>query len=96
MDDFTQMHVFFAVTTGAVIIVTALLGGLLVALFRFFTTLNRIAEEVHQSAEDIRADLNELRADVKKRFRFVPFFNFFSKTAKHGLGKKSARKTAQT
>ncbi len=95
MDDFTQMHAFFAVTTGAVIILAALFGGVLVAVFRLFITLNRIAQNVHEEAEEIRADLDELRNDVKAGFRFVPFFNFFSKTAKRGTRKKSARKTAQ-
>jgi hypothetical protein len=95
MTDFTQMHIFFAVTTAAVILLTALTCGVLVALMRFFVTLNRIAQNVHEEAEEIRADLNELREDVKRGFRFVPFFNFFSKTAKRSMKKKSARKTAQ-
>ncbi|MDB4991760.1 MAG: hypothetical protein JWL75_5 [Parcubacteria group bacterium] len=95
MDDYTQMYIFFAVTTAAVILITALMGGLLVMLIRFFNTLNHIAKDVQESAEEIRADFDELREDVKRGFRFVPFFNFFSKTAKRGTPKKSARKTAQ-
>lgn len=95
MTDFTQMHVFFAVTTGAVILVTALVCAVLVALFRFFNTLNRIATEVKEEAMEIRADLDTMREDMKEGFRFVPLFKFFGKSAKRVARKKMARKKAQ-
>ncbi|HWU24356.1 MAG TPA: hypothetical protein VN086_01215 [Candidatus Paceibacterota bacterium] len=92
MTDFTQMHIFFAVTTAAVILVTALMGGVLVALFRFLRTLDRIANEVEDEAAEIRADLDELREGVKKGFRLVPWFNFFGKAAKRMPRKSASRK----
>lgn len=94
MTDFTQMHVFFAVTTAAVILVTALICAVLVAFFRFFNTLNRIANEVQEEAMEIRADLDEMREGMKEGFRFVPLFNFFGKSAKRATRKKPARRKA--
>jgi hypothetical protein len=88
MSEFAQMHIFFAVTTAAVILLTALMGGVLVALFRLFRTLDRIASEVHEEAEQIREDLADMRAGVKKGFRFVPFLTFFGKTATRAAKKK--------
>lgn len=96
MTDFTQMHVFFAVTTAAVILVTALMGGVLVALFRFLRTLDRIAGEVEEETAEIRADLSELREGVKKGFRFVPWFHFFGKAGKRVARKSATRKKTRT
>ena len=95
MDDFTQMHVFFAVTTAAVVLVTALVCGVLVALFRFMRTLDRIAELVEEETAEIREDLGELRSGLKKGFRFVPWFTFFGKTARRVARKKTPRKNAR-
>lgn len=95
MTDFTQMHVFFAVTTAAVILTTALIGGVLVALFRFLRTLDRIANEVEDEAAEIRADLDELRAGVKKKFRFVPWFTFLGKMGKRMTRKSASRKNTR-
>ncbi len=83
------MHVFFAVTTAATILVTAFVCAVLVALFRFFNTLNRIANEVEDEAQEIRADLDEMREGMQKGFRFVPLFNFFAKSAKRVAPKKT-------
>jgi hypothetical protein len=96
MDDFTQMHIFFAVTTGAVILITALVCAVLFMLARFLRTLDRIAEEVEEEAAEIRADLSELRSGLKKGFRFVPWFGFFGKTAKRLSTKKRARKDSRS
>lgn len=96
MTDYTQMHVFFTVTTAAVILVTALFCGMIVALIRFFTTLNNIAREVHEEATEIRADLDDLRADVSKGFRFVPWFTFFGKLGKRAARNKKTRKQTRS
>lgn len=95
MDDFTQMHVFFAVTTAAVILVTAFVCATLVALFRFLRTLERIAGHVEEEAQEIREDLDELRSGLKNGFRFVPWFSFFGKTAKRVSRKKAPRKESR-
>lgn len=94
MTDFTQMQVFFAVTTAAVVLVTAFVCAALVALTRFLRTLDGIATEVGEEAEEIRADIRELREGVKKGFRFVPWFHFFGKTSKRLTRKKAPRKKA--
>ncbi len=96
MADYTQMHIFFAVTTGAVIILTALVGALLFMLVRFMRTLDRIASHVEEEAGEIREDLGELRSDLKKGFRFVPWFNFFGKTAKRVSRKTPSRKNTRS
>lgn len=80
MDDFVQMHVFFAVTTAAVILVTAFICAALVALTRFLRTLDSIATEVEEEAAEIREDLDNLREGVKERFRLV--LHFFGRTKK--------------
>jgi len=82
MDEFLKMDVFFAVSTAAVILITALFCGVLVFLMRFLNTLTRIATEVEEETEAIRADLSELRADMSKGFRLVPLFSFFGKAHK--------------
>jgi hypothetical protein len=93
MDDFTQMHVFFVVTTAATILVTAFVCAVLVAGLRFFRTLDRIAGEVEEEAAEIRSDLNDLRAELHKGFRFVPWLSFFGKSAKRiASHKKASRK----
>jgi len=90
MTDFTQMHVFFVVTTAAVILVTAFVCAALVALIRFLMTLDSIATEVEEEAEEIRADMDEFREGVKERFRMV--FQFFGKTKKRAA-RAGKRKT---
>ncbi len=82
MDDFTQMHAFFAVTTAAVILVTALVCATLVALVRFLRTLDRIANHVEEETQEIREDLDDLREDLHNGFRLVPFFRFFGSSAR--------------
>lgn len=88
MDDFVQMHVFFAVTTAAVILVTAFVCASLVALFRFLRTLDRIATEVEEETAEIREDLDQLREGVKERFRLV--LHFFGKRKK-GITRKAQK-----
>lgn len=78
MADFTQMHVFFVVTTAAVILVTAFVCAALVMLIRFLHTLDGIATEVEEEAAEIREDLDHLREGAKRRFRLV--LHFFGKT----------------
>lgn len=85
MTDFIQMHVFFAVTTAAVILLTAFACAALVALTRFLLTLDNIATEVEEEAEEIRADIDHLREGVKERFRMV--FHVFGRTKKRISGK---------
>jgi hypothetical protein len=96
MADYTQMHVFFAVTTAAVILFTAFLCAVLVAFFRLLRTLDRIAQEVEEETQNIREDLNDLREDMHKGFRFVPFFHFFGKAAMRAAKQKKARKRVAT
>lgn len=95
MNDFAQMHAFFAVTTVAVILMTALVCGALVALIRFLRTLDRIANNVEEEAAEIRADLEDLREGVKEKFRFVPWFTFFGKAGKRLSRRSAARKKAR-
>ena len=95
MTDFTQMHIFFAVTTAAVILLAALMGGVLVALIRFLRTLDRIANEVEDEAAEIRADLDDLREGVKRKLRFVPWFNFFGKAGMRRARKSASRKNTR-
>lgn len=92
MADYTQMHVFFVVTTAAVILVTAFVCAALVAFTIFLRTLDRIANEVEEEAQELRADLDELREGVKDKFRLVPWFNFFGKAGKRATRKKASRK----
>jgi hypothetical protein len=96
MTDFTQMHIFFAVTTAAVVLLTAFACGALVALLRFLRTLDRIANEVEEEATLMRADLDELREGVKKGFRLVPWLNFFGKVGKRLPRKSAPRKNTRT
>jgi hypothetical protein len=82
MTDFTQMHVFFAVTTAAVILFTIFLCAVLAAVFKLLRTLDDIAQNVEEESQLIREDLKELRSDVRSGLRFVPFLHFFGKSAR--------------
>lgn len=88
MDDFTQMHIFFAVTTVAVVVLALLGAMLLIALIRVLRTIDRIANEVEEEAAEIRADLDGLRKDMKKGLRLVPWFGFFGKLARRTSSRK--------
>jgi hypothetical protein len=95
MTDFTQMHIFFAVTTASVILVAVFTCAMLVAVTRLFLTLDDIATSVEEETDEIRADLDELRGNVRKGFRFVPLFHFFGKAALRSAKRKRARTKAR-
>jgi hypothetical protein len=95
MTDYTQMHVFFAVTTVAVILFTAFLCAVLVALYRLLRTLDDIAQNVEEETDEIRADLDDLREDLREGFRFVPLFHFFGKAARRAVKRKNARRRSR-
>jgi hypothetical protein len=98
MTDYTQMHVFFAVTTAAVILFTAFLCAVLVALYRLLRTLDDIAQNVEEETDEIRADLDDLRDDLREGFRSVPLlplFHFFGKAARRAVQRKKARRRSR-
>jgi hypothetical protein len=66
MDDFTQMHVFFFVTTIAVVVLAVLVSLALYYVVRILRTIHRFSEAALEEGELIREDIADLRNSVRK------------------------------
>ncbi len=85
MNDFAAMHVFFAVTTIAVIVVGVSLAYALWRLSRVLKQIEHISAQVAAESDEIRRDLADMRSDIHRGTnRFLSLFGFLTNTAKRG------------
>jgi hypothetical protein len=66
MDDFLKMDIFFAVTTAAVAILTAVFAFVLLRAWRVLGSIERISSEIEAETKLVRADVAELRTRVRQ------------------------------
>ncbi len=72
MNDFTAMHVFFIVTTAAVVLIGVLIALILMRILRILRHAERITEMAAHESALIREDVAEFRLRVKASgFRFT-------------------------
>lgn len=79
MGDFAQMHVFFVVTTIAVVLVALLVCIALYFVVRILRTVDRFSEEALDEAKLMRGDIAELRGSVKREGAKLKHFAKFGK-----------------
>lgn len=86
MNDFYQMHVFFFVTTVAVVILTILLAVAAVYIIKILNDIKYISRKAKTEADIIAGELSELRQNVKQegaKLKFLSsFFNNIYKKSK--------------
>lgn len=78
MDEFLQMHIFFLVTTIAVIVGIAFAALIWWRIDRILKNVDHISEQAAIESDLIRQDISELRSDLKhKKGVFVSFAKLF-------------------
>ncbi|MBU1754814.1 hypothetical protein KKH81_00840 [Patescibacteria group bacterium] len=93
MEDILKMDIFFVVTTLAVVAVSVCVIVVLIMLFKFLRTVDRIAEEVEEEALAIRGDIAEARTVIKREgMKAATLVTVFTKMGK-GLLKRSKKST---
>lgn len=87
MDDFYQMHVFFFVTTIAVVVLTIVLAVAAVYVVKILKDIKYISRKAKSEADIISGELSELRQNVKQqgaKLKFISSFfsNIYKKSKK--------------
>ena len=65
MTEFLQMHIFFFVTTVAVLGLGALLALILVRVYRILSDVEHISHHMSEESDLIRSDIRDMRARVR-------------------------------
>ena len=93
MESFTKMDIFFAVTTAAIVIITAGIALIVYRIVRFVRVLEGIATSVKEEAKEIRNDMTRLRSEVVvKGSKLAPLLWFAGRLGKRVVSKKLGRK----
>ena len=66
MEDLIKMDIFFAVTTGSVVIITAFLALLFVRVYSILRNVESISRNVSEESSIIREDIAEVRAALRR------------------------------
>lgn len=77
MNDFYQMHVFFFVTTIAVVLLTIVLAVAAVYIIKILKDIKYISKKAKSEADIISGELSELRQNVKQQGAKLKFFSSF-------------------
>lgn len=97
MTEFTEMHIFFAVTTAIVVVVGALIGIILVRVMRILGHVERITKMAADEGALVRDDIMELRHRLKEEaLKFSGLVDFFRGRLEKMAGKRASRKTKVT
>jgi hypothetical protein len=81
MNDFVQMHIFFFVTTIAVVIVGVLLAIILFRIYQILSHVEDISREISEESTLVRADIADLRSNVRNQgFKMKFLSSFFRST----------------
>ncbi len=93
MNDFEQMHVFFIITSIAVVAVTLLASLALYYVVKILRTVDRLSEATFEEAQLLRADIAELRANVRvEGVKLKSFAKFGKKFAERFMEGKPIKK----
>ncbi len=79
MTDFTQMYVFFIITSLAVVVVTLLVSLALYYVVRILRTVDRLSTAALDEATLLREDIAELRTNVRTEGMKVKSFVKFGR-----------------
>ncbi len=80
MDSFTRADLFFMITTGAVVLVTACLIVALVYVISILREVRSLTELVRKEGELLSADLGDLRGHIQTQgFKWAFIFAFLRK-----------------
>ncbi len=87
MTDFYQMHVFFFITSVAVVVLTVIFAVILIYLIKILKDIKYISHKAKSEADIISGELSELRQNVKEqgaKFKFLSSFfsNIYKKSKK--------------
>ena len=77
MNDFYQMHVFFFVTTLAVILMTLVLAVAAIYVIKILKDIKYISQKAKTEADIISGELSELRQNVKEQGTKLKYFSSF-------------------
>lgn len=81
MTDFIQMHVFFFVTTIAVVVVGILLAIILFRVYQILSHVEDISREVSEESVLMRADIAHVRGNIRAQgFKMKFLSTFFRST----------------
>ena len=89
MDSLLKSDIFFVVTTGAVVIITACLVVLLIYVIRILHEVRSLIELARKEGELLSTDLSELRGRVQAQgFKWAFILGFLRKLWKRRAAKK--------
>lgn len=88
MDSFLQMHVFFFITTIAVIVLAMLAGFGLYYVVRILRNVDKLTQAAVDESELIRADIADLRSNVRKEGAKIKHFTEFGKKFANRMNSK--------
>ncbi|MCE9540944.1 hypothetical protein K8R03_00070 [Candidatus Kaiserbacteria bacterium] len=90
MNDFTMMHVFFAVTTLAVLVFSLLACIAAWYVIRILKTVDSFSKAALEEAQQLRADIGQMRATVRAEgFKFKTLARFIKKQAARFSGEET-------
>ncbi len=95
MDSFLQMHVFFLVTTSAVIVLAVLVAIALYYFVRILRNVDRLSEAAAEESDLLRADIADLRNNVRSEGAKLKHFAEFGKKFAGRMTKQSKKKESQ-
>lgn len=82
MSEFAEMHIFFVVTTAAVVLVTALVAYALYRVVRILRNVERISDMAAEEGTLLRGDIAGLRSSIQTEgFKFKTLLGVFRRSA---------------
>jgi hypothetical protein len=97
MSEFTEMQIFFAVTTIAVVLVAAVIVVGIMRIVRILGYVERIAKMAADEGALVRGDIMELRGRLKEEgLKLGALTTFFRSQVEKMAGKRTVRKSKVT
>lgn len=82
MGDFTEMHIFFAVTTAVTVTIGILVAYALIRIVRILRNVERLSDMAAEEGVLLRADISDLRSSIRREgFTFASIAGFLRKRA---------------
>ncbi len=90
-DEFLQMHVFFFLTSLAVVVLTVLLALILYRVLRILKNVEHISKQVSDEADAVKEDIRYMREMVRREgMKAAHVFQFITSLG----GRRAKRKAA--
>ena len=93
MNDFTQMHVFFFVTTMVVVVIGVLTALILWRVWKMLGYMEQLSKDISEEGSLVRGDIAHMRNKMMMEgFKIGLLSNLLTKTAKRFTTKRKTKK----